>query len=281
MEANLGPVYEQFPRIENPDKRAGQTYFFGGNQSWYARRVAQLAGCGDVAAANCFAAIAATRPRWALKLGLHYDKNGHIPFDVWMKLMDSVYDVMGSQQIPFVANQVNRQHSLAKTMKASTSEAVRKKGEELEKRRFTNFPAALGNSVFTYMLGVRRYAAMLHEEVDFFTKSTLFAGREDALLFIREGLAKGVPVVLLTALNRHELHTYGQDLSGDAAVSKNKEPHFMAITAVRRRPADGETELIISNYGKVVGIPLENLWRSWRSPLAASGVLTYFVLRDG
>lgn len=281
MEMDLGPVYEQFPRIENPDKRARQTSFFGGNQAWFQRRVAQLAGCGDVAAADCFATIAATRPRWALKLGLRHDKDGRIPYGVWMKFMDGVYDVMGSQQVPFLANQVNRQHSLAKTMKASGSETVRQKGEELEKRRFTNFPAAFGNSVLTYVLGVRRYAAMIHEEVDFFTKSTLFAGREDALLFIREGLAKGVPVVLLTSLNRHELHTYGQDLSGEATVGKNKEPHFMAITAVRQRPSDGETELVISNYGKVVGIPLENLWRSWRSPLAAAGVLTYFVPREG
>ncbi len=277
MHTELGEVFEVFPRIENPDKNAAQKVFFGGNQAWFSRHTAQMSGCGPVVAANCFAALAATRRPLAEKCGLRYNENGVIPYAVWMSYQDRVYDTVGTLQVPWLAKRVDHQHSLARGMKASENPALREKGAALEKSLLAHLPGSFGNTIWTWRHGVDRYAKSLRETVRHFTKPTFLAAEGDALLFIREGLAKGSPVVLLTSLNRHELHTYGETPAGNPSISKNKEPHFMAITAVRESPKTGETELVISNYGKVAGIPLANLCRTWQTPLAAASVLTYFV----
>lgn len=268
-------VLDSFPLITQPGRRPGELPAFGGSQNWLSLPMGRYSGCGPVAVANLFAQLAATRPALAGPIGLSVRAGGPMEKEVFLPFMEKVYRIVGTRGVPWLSGRLNEANERTRQMLLSEDPAVQHRGLRRQKAWWNYLPVSFGNSAASLLKGVERYTRPRGFSLQEHLLYTHRLGYEEGLAFLREGLSAGVPVVLLTWLNRHEVRLYEGDFAPPVKITKNTEPHFLTVAALR--PGGEGPELLVSDRGMRAGVPYEALQKSWQSPFARGSALLYLT----
>lgn len=247
-------VLLHFPRIA----AEGQT-FFGGNQGWYGRKTQRMAGCGPVAGANIAACMAAQNAKVAEALGVRFAPDGRLAKANYLQLMQEVYRVMGTLEIPLV-------NLLADRIDAPKRGLI----------------SSFGQQAAGFALGVLRHAKKHGVYLQYTAEPAAWLCYNTGLQFIKNALAAGAPVALLTTFNRHPMQVYWQGYSAPPTpVERGMARHFVTLTGVRYEPCANCPQLLASSWGRVCVIDYASLHKSWQSPKAFGAALLYFEKSAG
>lgn len=246
----LSEVTAFFPRIAAPQ---GGTWF-GGDQGWYARKAQRHAGCGPVSAVNTLACLAARQPEVAEALNLPFLPDGNFKQRDFEVFMENVYRAVGTFEVPLVRT-VAEKSAKGKTL----------------------IPPSLGREGSGVESALLRYAAKRGVNLCAHRFSTSYAGKKEALAFIRAGIAQGSPVTLLTLWNRHPLLVYWAGYGQPPkAQPKGMAKHFVSLVGVAQG-AGGKPEILASSWGRVCRIDYDSLYQSWQSPKAFGTGMWYYT----
>lgn len=265
-------VFELFPRIQNP-AAPGAVPFFGGDQRWYSRYTRLYSGCGPVAAAN-MVTVHARGQGCARALGLPDNPTGLITYGDFLLLMDKSYMVMSSFEVPVLNRLMDARHEQAGRLRKDGGAAQLARAARLQNGPVSKLPPSFGNSLFTFVRGTKALGASFGLALSPAVFHTHLAPEKTALAFIRQQLAAGSPVALLTRFNHHPVALYPKGLGGQAVPSEIKRPHFLTVAGLE----ENETgpALIVSTWGQAGRIPMAALAKSWRSPGAVMSALIAF-----
>ena len=243
-------VIRYFPRIAE----AGRADWFGGDQNWFKRKTQRYASCGPVAAANTLACFSAQVPAMASALGLSFLPDGRIDKAHYLAFMEQIYKTVGTMEVPVWRNLV----------------------EKYPKEK-PFIPPSLGRECSGFERGVLQHAAKHGVWLCAHHLLTSYVGKAEAMAFIQKGLQGGSPVTLLTLQNRHPLSVYwsGYEMP-PKATEKGMSRHFVSVVGIRTK-SPGETELLVSSWGRICAIDFAALYKSWQSPRAFGSALMYFT----
>ena len=136
-----------------------------------------------------------------------------------------------------------------------------------------------GRSSIGFIHGVLRFAKKLGLYLTCNALPTAFVNKETALSYISEGLKKSGAVVILTSYNKHSLKTYSPSSSQQISAGNiancpcgntDMKCHFATITGII------DDSLIITTWGRIATIDIDELIKSWHSIKAWESTLFYF-----
>lgn len=244
----------------------GQDYY-GGDQDWYSSNSRAMAGCSSVAGANvlrslihtdreCFNTIKSINLPQPIKHALLSSKCIKNDF---LMLMTGVYETMRSFEI-FPLNKIYDH-------------------KERNNKFFHIVKPNTGRGSIGFIQGVLRFSKKIGLYLTCNALPTAFVDKNTALDFIRNGLIESGAVVILTSYNKHSLKTYSPSMGGQIAsgnLSKcpcgnaSMKCHFATITGIV------DNSLIITTWGRIATIDIDELVTSWHSIKAWESTLFYF-----
>lgn len=249
--------------------------YYGGDQDWYSSNSRAMAGCSSVAGAN------------ALRALCHTDKNSFntilenkkMPAPVKRALLSSrclkedflmlqtfVYEIMKAFEIfplNIIYDHKDRNNKFFRYVKPNN-----------------------GRSSIGFISGLLRCARKLNLFLKYHALPTAFCTKEEAVNFIKEGLKASGSIVLLTSYNKHHLKAFFPSVFhkqetdtipfdlGHCCYETYMKCHFATITGIQ------DDKLIISTWGKVAYVHVDEIVRSWQSIKAWESSLFYFTLAD-
>lgn len=246
--------------------------FYGGDQGWFTGNTRAYAGCGPVAAANTWVTLLQKFPQLSKPssqttlrhtAGQSYSEDfPSCSKETYINLMNSIYETIGTLEVPLlnlIYNHCKRDNKF-----------------------FKNIAPTYGRSICGFIRGFLRYAKKHDVQLHAHTLPTAFCSYEKGLHFIETGLKECGSVVILTSFNRHPLTLYR------AACGKLEQPyevkdgmrcHFATITDILY-PADRSPLLVLSTWGRIASVELNELAASWQSRKALDSALFYFTPAD-
>lgn len=181
---------------------------------------------------------------------------------------------MGTRELSAFASFVDRRDRLVRELLATGDADDEKQAKQLQSGFPSYLPPSMGNSMISFKRGVFRYATATHTPLDWHSVKTHRIGYKKGLAFIEEGISAGVPVILLTALNRHYIYYHKNGFVEHSLRDQDTAMHFMTIVGVRGEP--GAPELVLSDMAMLATIPYSHLHERWQSPLALTSGLCWF-----
>ncbi|MFV0352796.1 MAG: hypothetical protein ACK5JF_10915 [Oscillospiraceae bacterium] len=252
MQKQESEALVRFPRIYD----ANGHLYYGGDQQWYPRKTQQMGGCGPVAAVNTLAAYSVGKHAVLKAFNLPPMVDGKIKKDDYITLMQDVYKAMGTMELPIANIAADALHKKGKTVPAWLT-------------------ASFGQQAAGFVYGTLKYALQRGIYLSYRAFPLAYANKEEALRFIKQSLATGCPVTMLTGWNRHPLRMYKNGPERPpVALEKGVASHFVNIVGVQ---AFGDSiHILVSTWGQLGIIPYNALYKSWQSPKAAGACLFAF-----
>lgn len=243
--------------------------FYGGDQSWFSSNTRAYAGCGSVAAANMWVTLLQKYPQLvnpsspAVPVRISRDFcSAKVPScdkKMYIDLMNNIYETIKALEVP-VLNWIYDRCSR-------------------ENKFFKKIAPTNGRSICGFIKGFLRYAknqgVLLHAH----TLPTAFCSYEKGLHFIEAGLKECGAVVLLTSFNRHPLTLYRDScgkLEQSYELKDGMRCHFATITDIICS-ADHSPVLVLSTWGRIASVELNDLAAAWQSRKALDSALFYFT----
>lgn len=266
--------------FKNPETNIEEHY--GGNQDWYSSNTRAMAGCSSVAAANCLRSLCLTDKVCYTSV----KNNKTIPLPIkkalisskcikndFLMLMTGIYEVMRAMEI-FPLNRIYDR-------------------KERDNKFFKIVKPNNGRSSIGFITGLLRYAKRIGLYLKSEVLPTAFVTKERAIEFIDKGLDLTGSVVILTSYNKHPLKLFHPTMMKslftnmpDTKVLENEtfndcpcaetsmKCHFATITG------RCGNEVMISTWGKIATVSLDELVGSWHSLKAWESTLFYFTPSD-
>lgn len=258
-------MYSRFNLLTIKDDK-GLDYY-GGDQDWYSSNSRAMAGCSSVAGANvlrslarinsdCFKVIKQNNMSLPVKHALISSK---CLKDDFLMLMTGVYETMKAFEI-FPLNKIYDR-------------------KERNNKFFSIVKPNTGRSSIGFIQGVLLFAKKLGLFLTCNALPTAFVSKDVGLDFIKTGLEKSGAVVILTSYNKHSIKTYSPTYSEQIESGKvekcpcgnaNMKCHFATITGIT------DKSLIITTWGRIATIDIDELIDSWHSIKAWESSLFYF-----
>lgn len=267
-------VLMAFPHIMDEN---GNLYY-GGDQAWFAESVASprrsiesFSGCGIVSAADMLASYAYTDEGLAGRLELRFHLDGSISKESFVALMRAAYHDIGTMELPGYAKRY-RAGRYAYEEKAKRAAERRNTG----KKKNDPVPPSLGVWGGRYLTGTVRLAKKYGLKLTPHALPTLYAGYDEGLDFITKGLAAGSPVDIFTTFNVHTMAVYDKGYGIAAKKRQNRQHHVVAV-AVYDDAQTGDTEILVSTWGRLASISYRELHESWQTRKAVASGLYWFA----
>ncbi|UWV47677.1 C39 family peptidase [Acetivibrio thermocellus] len=221
--------------------------YYGGNQNWFQKYTQSFGGCGPTAAANILAYMAMTDPKFA-KL-YEYDLKNITKAD-FVKFMEEVYKYVTPLEVPVFSHMSD------------------KKGKQagIPSLGITGLAAfAKGVEKFAKSRGIKLKAKWSGEKPTF----------DNAVSYIREGLRKNRPVVLLNMFNPVSMQWSDPETS--KIKSMTYERHWVTITGMIENRKTGEVTLEVSTWGGKATLSFNELYNNmdWNEMIFPAGII-YF-----
>ena len=231
-------------------KKENKKFAYGGNQAWFNKKSAQVGGCGVIAAVNAFWGLIWKDKEFAKKFGIEIGEDGSLPFDIYKKWMEFVYQKMGTIELPIYRDFYN------------------KTGEKYQWQRWIR--PSYGMSYIRYIYRSIAFAGERRVYLKCQKMATAYCSKKKTMQFIGKGLKKAGTVTVLVSGGGQKIEMVE---SGEVKSVKN---HFYVITDLHKNK-EGNWELEGSSWGQKFKISFEDWHKSYQTIFAKGSGMIYFI----